>query len=591
MKFKALVALAAVVAVALSGMALTAENSDAALTDEDNDGTITLTAETTDTLIVSNRTTITLNLNGQTLIGAGNGTAVTVQSGATLVITGTGTINTTSTDGAIKAIANNGGTVVIAEGADVTLGDELLVDDNGTLNIYGKLNTGTHNVANREGTTVNIYGTFSGGTHNLGTFVLHDGCDVLTARIGNTVTLAEDCAGTLNVYVSHQDEQEIGNAIGWAIYNGNATYRAADRVVITIEGSNDPRNPLVYTVNDDAPSWNSNVNAKNLAIRAEEGTYATVILEDSNLTLSSHNWAVNDPASLTIENLRFVVTDDVSSALLHLTSFEDTTLKDCSFTDVHISCNAETTAAGTFTAIGCVFKAVDTTYTSYTVVTVLAKTVFTDNHIIDYQRGLSINFREGTEKGANVTGNVFSGIDDYSGGFAIQIANNIEGATVDITGNTVEDCLYALRVHDSCEGTPTSTTMTDNRITGTPYAVLYSPNEKGNIADQVVIEADRNYFAPTGTTGVPMTVVNEDGETISGLVNEETYYVSPDMDTTNKDVSPPWIYDDSDEWVPPVMVTPEENSSNDTVKVVACAAAAVVAALMAAFLIIDRKGN
>lgn len=52
----------------------------------------------------------------------------------------------------------------------------------------------------------------------------------------------------------------------------------------------------------------------------------------------------------------------------------------------------------------------------------------------------------------------------------------------------------------------------------------------------------------------------------------------------------PPIWDDDDEYIPPIApVQPADSDNDDTTTIVACAAAAVVAALMAVYLIIDRR--
>ena len=74
------------------------------------------------------------------------------------------------------------------------------------------------------------------------------------------------------------------------------------------------------------------------------------------------------------------------------------------------------------------------------------------------------------------------------------------------------------------------------------------------------------------------------GDTVTVSGNVTVYEV------WESDTPLPPIWDDDDEYIPPIVpVQPEDSGNDDTVTIVACAAAAVVAALLAVFLIIDRR--
>ena len=103
----------------------------------------------------------------------------------------------------------------------------------------------------------------------------------------------------------------------------------------------------------------------------------------------------------------------------------------------------------------------------------------------------------------------------------------------------------------------------------------------------VSVHADRNYFAPDGGQGQPLAVYVQDIGRDDSLIQEDSYYVDSDMDTTDDDITPP-SWDDEDDLPPFIPTQPAED--DDTVTIVACAAAAAVAAILAVFLVIDRKG-
>ena len=129
----------------------------------------------------------------------------------------------------------------------------------------------------------------------------------------------------------------------------------------------------------------------------------------------------------------------------------------------------------------------------------------------------------------------------------------------------------------------------ENNITNTDVGVLYK-TDGDKMRTDVSVHADRNYFAPDGGQGQPLAVYVQDIGRDDNLIQEDSYYVDSDMDTTDDEYIPPIIWDDDDDYVPPIVpAQPSDSGDDNTGTVVACAAAAVVAALMAAFLILDRK--
>lgn len=79
-----------------------------------------------------------------------------------------------------------------------------------------------------------------------------------------------------------------------------------------------------------------------------------------------------------------------------------------------------------------------------------------------------------------------------------------------------------------------------------------------------------------------------DGSSVTFTTNHTSTYAFYGELVEEQTPLPP-VWDDDDDYVPPVYVPEQDLGSDDTVTIVACAAAAVVAAIMAVFLIVERK--
>ena len=210
---------------------------------------------------------------------------------------------------------------------------------------------------------------------------------------------------------------------------------------------------------------------------------------------------------------------------------------------------------------------------------------FTGNTITGYDRGVNIQNCTGA---ALIQGNTFRDLTEANEG-AVQIADAFNGGSITIRDNVFDNVQSALAIHENSSGTPEAVNFIENNITNTDVGVLYK-TDGDKMRTDVSVHADRNYFAPDGGQGQPLAVYVQDIGRDDSLIQEDSYYVDSDMDTTDDEYIPPIIWDDDDDYVPPIVpAQPSDSGDDNTVTVVACAAAAVVAALMAAFLILDRK--
>ena len=221
----------------------------------------------------------------------------------------------------------------------------------------------------------------------------------------------------------------------------------------------------------------------------------------------------------------------------------------------------------------------------YAVTTCNTNIILDGNFIDGYARGVNLQGK-GTGYGSIVaTGNTIQKTTTVNEG-AIQVADGLDGMSIAISNNTIKDCKAAVAVHDGIKGTPESFEVTKNHITGTDVGILYK-TEAGEGRTNITVHADANYFAPDGGRGQPLAVYVQDIGRDDSLIQEDSYYVDSDMDTTDDDITPP-SWDDEDD-LPPFIPT-QSAEDDDTVTIVACAAAAAVAAILAVFLVIDRKG-
>lgn len=112
----------------------------------------------------------------------------------------------------------------------------------------------------------------------------------------------------------------------------------------------------------------------------------------------------------------------------------------------------------------------------------------------------------------------------------------------------------------------------DQRMTS---AIVYHQAENSQTIDS-------QGFSPDSFT--------EDGTIVFTTGTNSYYWIDATLETVQTEPDFPPIWDDDDEYIPPIVPTqPEGPGDDDTTTIVACAAAAVVAALIAAYLIIDRR--
>ena len=518
------------------------ESLSEAITGATEGSEIILLNDVDESVTFDNNSTVSLNLNGFDITSSG--TTISVSTGTTLTITGTGTIDSGNHDN--WSIRNNGGTVIFDTNSDVICLDEILNDGNGTMNIRGIVDTNNNDISNRHGSGLNIYGTIYGAVSNFGTTTLYDGCKVYLADINNTtdgsgnigkVVLSEDCNNTHNIFVSYQDEVDIGgNAILKAYSGRGSVITQGQSVIITVEGSTDRDNPYVYTIDDD--NIKQVFTGTSLTIKAQDGTYATIELVGTGVTIQGNNVSSDNRVNVTFEGLTFTTGESSNTAEFRMGSMYDTTFTDCTFININLQATSNIGVEGTYTVTGCTFTFAESSYTNYAVNLCKANVVFIDNTVSGYQRGFCINTRDGGNERVAISGNTFSGINDESGGYAIQLTFESAGTEVDITNNTIDDCLYAVRVHDNGDETvtPESVKITENTIIRTPNGILYSAKDNDDsIRSDVKIDSNLNYFAPEGENGIPILVVT-DSQTASteGLVQCDEWYIEPSKTYTNQ---------------------------------------------------------
>ena len=323
---------------------------------------------------------------------------------------------------------------------------------------------------------------------------------------------------------------------------------------------------------------------KSLTIRAAEGAEVHVSTFTFNTITGS------DGASLTLENLIFdgMTGSAEDNEKVNVVGFTNVTIDGCTVIDRLLTPSNTTDTPGTITIRNCTLINENITKDRYAVTTCNTNLIFEGNFIDGYARGVNLQGK-GTGYGSIVaTANTIQNTSTEDEG-AIQVADGLDGVSVMISSNIITDCKAAIAVHDGIDGTPASIEVTENHITGTDVGILYK-TENGEGRTDISVHADANYFAPEGDSGEPMAVYVQGEGRNDSLIQEDSYYVDSDMQTSDDEVIPPWVWDDDDEYIPPIVpAQPSESGDDNTTTIVACAAAAVVAALMAAFLILDRK--
>ena len=263
------------------------------------------------------------------------------------------------------------------------------------------------------------------------------------------------------------------------------------------------------------------------------------------------------------------------------------TIQNCTVVDRLLNPSNNSDVPGTTIIRGCTLTNEGITDDRYAITACNTNLVLEGNLIDGYARGVNLQGK-GTGYGSIVaTGNTIQNTVTEDEG-AIQVADGLDGVGITISNNIIRDCKAAVAIHEGIDGMPEFIDVTENHITGTDVGILYKAVGDENRTD-ISVHADANYFAPEGDSGGPMAVYVQGEGRDDSLIQEDSYYVDSDMQTSDDEVIPPWVWDDDDEYVPPIVPVQPEDSGDDSVTVVACAAVAVVAALMAAFLILDRK--
>ena len=330
------------------------------------------------------------------------------------------------------------------------------------------------------------------------------------------------------------------------------------------------------------PSEGADVHITELALHAARSVPAET---DWHMKTGLYEGCTTGNAEVTFRGVTF---DHASQTAIRY--FSDVTIDHCILNDSRLEVSKSTgdgmiVQNSHVTVTGCesVYGGTNMGY-SYTIN--MENVDFVGNTITGYDRGVNIQNCTGT---ALIEGNTFRNLTEANEG-AVQIADSFGGGSFTIRDNVFDNVQSALAIHENSVGMPEAVNFTENRITDTDVGVLYKATGDTMRTD-IPVQADRNYFAPDGSQGEPLAVYVQDVGRDDSLIQEDSYYVDSDMDTTDDEVIPPWVWDDDDEYIPPIVpAQPQESGDDDnTTTIVACAAAAVVAALMAAFLILDRK--
>lgn len=299
------------------------------------------------------------------------------------------------------------------------------------------------------------------------------------------------------------------------------------------------------------------------------------------------NGSTRGTSTMTLDGLTFTETGTIQFG-----TFSDIRITNCVFQGWELVVSYAQTSGGpdratpgTITIDSCTFE--DGPNNRYAITATNKNIVLTNNHVDNFGRGANMNLT-GDNGTVTVTGNDINNLTDRTDPYdsiAFQLAANLDGCSANISDNDINDAYVALAIYNGISGTPESVSMTGNRITNTPVGVLYKESAEHQISSQVIVEADGNYFAPTGGVGIPMTSEAQNGQSTSGIFIEDSYYVSEDGSSP----LPPIDWDDDDDYVPIPPIVYDDSGDDDTVTIVACAAAAVVAVFMAVFLIVERR--
>lgn len=335
---------------------------------------------------------------------------------------------------------------------------------------------------------------------------------------------------------------------------------------------------VTVTLSSGTYSMHCDFNGKDLTVKAAPG--ASVVIKETFLNGNK------DGSSLTLVNLDFQGSNKVQLGRFSDYLIEGCTFVDCNYTMTPTQISGTPQAPlGTSILKGNSFKSTGA-ITGYALTLSNENIYFEGNTIDGFQRG--VNFQGKGQGTFAISKNIVSNLtaDDQA---AFQLSGNLQSMTVSIDGNTVSNCFAMVAIHNSVTGTPSPIVVSENSVIGTKVGILYKSDKTSN-GNHVPVVVDRNYFSLDGTTGTDLMVVAQNNET-PNCIDSGEFYLSDRKTITNKD-HPNNIYDDEDEYIPPIIIpsTPAENESDDdSTTVVACAAAAAVAALMAVFLIVDRR--
>ena len=320
-----------------------------------------------------------------------------------------------------------------------------------------------------------------------------------------------------------------------------------------------------------------NGNGATIVVQNNAGISGGQATSDFTIALDPKQYCVN----MTIDDVRFVPADGISSSAISLNYYRTLTLTGCSFENITLTSGAIDDADSRLSIIGCTFDG-DNTPEGYFAMTLNEMDYLRVEGctISDYDRGVNIKTRIPNAE-VNVTGNTFTNLQGTS---VIQFGESDAGDVLDanISGNTFQRCTGGILMHEVSNATG-NIISTGNDYIDVLQHFIYDDEGESIPPLNLISEGDR--FENDGRTSSQPVITTTTG----GIVSDKVQVVDPVVDPEDQYPLPP-IWDDDDYVpLPPTIVSDDSGSSDDTVKVVACAAAAVAAALIALILVTEYR--
>ena len=324
---------------------------------------------------------------------------------------------------------------------------------------------------------------------------------------------------------------------------------------------------------------NVELSGRTTGVYQESRDSETRVINEGSVTITGVDFTMNLRLLFEHANNQYVGTEDNAEQSSNLT-----TVSGCGFQGTLYTLTNWNVGSNSAVVTDCTFSGENVGANGYAYFAQgkFSSVDFENNTVSNYPRGINVDLNNEMVSEVNIRDNSITyiyGITGEGWNSAIQFTC---ADSIRVDGNTISNVAYnvfAVYPRDS------STTLRDYL-----GAVIITNN---HITDSTCLLS--NITEGFDSISVFDNRISDEVDLVNGFdrslaIQSNGITVSESENQIETDL-PPIIWDNDDEYIPPIVpVQPEQDSGDDdTTTIVACAAAAVVAALIAAYLIIDRR--